>query len=100
MKAIRFQFHSVVDLITNSSTEMFADFKNSVEPCKKLINEMFKACGIDKTCDEVFEIYLENEDDEYAPPTLVIHAKEEKFEMLTTKIEDLLKSVGYNEYMN
>ena len=100
MRTIRFNFHSVVDLITNSSTEMFADFRNSVEPCKELINEMFKACGIDKTCDEVFEIYLENEDDECEPPTLVIHAKEERFEMLTVKIEDLLKSVETNEYMN
>ena len=100
MKTIRFNFHSVVDLITNSSTEMFADFRNSVEPCKELINEMFKACGIDKTCDEVFDIHLENEDDECEPPTLVIAAKEVKYEILAIKIEKLLDSVETNEYMN
>jgi len=50
--------HSVIDLITNSSTEMFIDFSGSVEPLKALIDEFFKASSIDKTCDDVFKITI------------------------------------------
>ena len=64
--------HSVIDLITNSSTEIFVYSEKSLEPCKELINEILSLQGIDKKCDDLFDIkvvfderglddYIENE---------------------------------------
>ncbi len=56
--------HSVIDIITNSSTEIFTYSHGCIEPLKELIEEMFKIHGIDHTFDEVFTavIACENED--------------------------------------
>jgi len=51
--------HSVIDLITNSSTELFVHSENSIEPVKELLNELLRIEGSDKTCDEVFDISME-----------------------------------------
>jgi len=100
MKTLKIKFHSFIDLITNSSTEMFADYSKSVEPLKEMINEMFKVCGIEETCDEVFVIELDNEGDEEMPATLNIHAKYEKYDYLVKLIEKFINSVEVIEFMN
>ena len=63
MKEIILPVHSVIDLITNSSTEIFVNSKNSLEPAKELLNELLKIEGSDKTCDDVFDVSLKM--DEY-----------------------------------
>lgn len=64
---IKIKIHSVVDLITNSSTEIFSYYGNSILPCKEMINEFIKAFGIkNKTCDDIFYISTFCEGDVYA----------------------------------
>ena len=58
MKVIKIPLHSIIDVITNSSTEIYTFYGPSVEPAKELIGEMLKTFGIDKTVDEIFNIYV------------------------------------------
>jgi len=48
----------MIDLITNSSTEIFINSSKSIEPAKELLSELLKLAGSYKTCDEVFEVSL------------------------------------------
>lgn len=94
MENFKLKIHSVIDLITNSSTEIFIDFSKSLKPCKEMINEMFKVCNIDKTCDEVFDITLTFNDDygdEYCDE-LLISAKDDKYDPLIKFIKEFLES--------
>lgn len=51
----KFKLHSVVDVITNSSTVIYTYQNGSVNPAKELINEMLKLVGVtDKTADDLF----------------------------------------------
>ncbi|MEK0337391.1 MAG: hypothetical protein QQN41_08160, partial [Nitrosopumilus sp.] len=54
--------HSIIDLLTNSSTEIFVNCEESVEPAKELLTELLKLNGSDKTCDEVFEVTLKEDE--------------------------------------
>jgi len=56
---VKIPMHSVIDLITNSSTEIFTYSENSLEPAKELINEILKLQGVDKTCDDVFDLSIQ-----------------------------------------
>ena len=51
-------FHSMIDVITNSSSEIFVYSKRSIKPAKDLLTELLKLNGSDKTCDDVFELSL------------------------------------------
>lgn len=52
--------HSFVDLITNSSSEIFIDVgSKSVETIKELVNSLFKLGGSDLVFDDLFNIYTE-----------------------------------------
>lgn len=54
---IKIKFHSVVDYITNSSTEIYSSYSASPKACKEMVDEILKALGItDKTCDDMFRI--------------------------------------------
>jgi len=53
---IKIKVHSVVDIITNSSTEIYTNYDSSVKPFKEMVNEFLKVLGVDKTCDEVFKV--------------------------------------------
>lgn len=59
---IKIPLHSVIDLITNSSTEIFVYSENSLKPAKELINEILKLQGSDKTCDDVFDLKITMDD--------------------------------------
>lgn len=51
--------HSVVDVITNSSSVIYTDLKaNSVELMKALINDVLAAAGSDKTAEDLFTFEL------------------------------------------
>jgi hypothetical protein len=111
--------HSFVDLITNSSTEMYIDYSGSIEPCKEMIDGIFKAFGIEKTCDEVFELRLRNkneedrtswdedfdpnapwEEDECSPAMLFITSKDPAYEHLAVLIKNFLESGENKEFLN
>ena len=55
----KIELHSVIDLITNSSTEIFVHSDNSIKPLKELINEILKLMYVKEFCDELFDISLE-----------------------------------------
>jgi len=59
LETVRIPVHSMIDLITNSSTEIFVDCTGSVQPAKDLLQELLKLNGSDKTVDEVFDVTLE-----------------------------------------
>lgn len=51
---------SITDVITNSSTEVFAmTSENSVIRLKRMINLLLAVSGSTKTCDDLFDIHLE-----------------------------------------
>ena len=57
---VKLNIHSVIDLITNSSTEIFINCSNSIEPTKELLTELLTLFGSEKnTLEEVFDIYTE-----------------------------------------
>lgn len=54
-KMIITEIHSIVDVITNSSTVIYTYQNGSLEPTKELINEILKLSGVtDKTANDVF----------------------------------------------
>lgn len=126
MKTIKLNVHSVIDLITNSSTEMFADYSNSIEPLKELLDEFLKLSGVNKTSDEIFEIsiinsyweenleyYMEDypeiseeeaikkvkEPDGENPTELLISSKDSKYDSLIEAFNNFMNSVELSEYM-
>jgi len=49
--------HSIVDVITNSSTVIYTEAtRNAVELSKTLINRVLSVAGSDKTADDLFDI--------------------------------------------
>jgi len=51
--------HSVIDVITNSSTEIFTNASsNSPKLMKDVINSILQVAGCDKTADDLFDIEL------------------------------------------
>ena len=51
----------MIDLITNSSTEIFVHSENSLKVCKELVNEFLQLTGSVNTltCDDIFDLSLE-----------------------------------------
>lgn len=67
---LKLKLHSVIDLITNSSTEIFACAdEDSAKTIKEFINAILKQAGSDKTSDDLFTVrpYVldENENPDY-----------------------------------
>lgn len=58
---MKLKIHSVVDLITNSSTVIFTYSEGSLPVLKELVNEMLKSSGREEIFDDVFyaEVFLE-----------------------------------------
>ena len=65
MKQIKIPVHSMIDLITNSSTEIFVDSESSLKPAKELLAELLRMDGSDKSVDDVFTLSLEYGDTYY-----------------------------------
>lgn len=53
----------MIDLITNSSTEIFVHSEDSLKPCKELINEILRLMRCGKFCDEVFDVKIDYDRD-------------------------------------
>jgi len=81
--------HSVTSLITNSSTTIYTYSNGTIEPFKNLINEMFRLSGINKVCDDVFELKITTEDceEEIWDEVLDYIYEEKKSEFFTQKGE-------------
>ena len=63
---IKFRMHSLVDVITNSSTVIYTYQDGSINPAKELINEMLSLSRItDKNADDIFYFGIFCEDDYY-----------------------------------
>ena len=92
MKSFILNIHSFIDVITNSSTEIFIDYSRSIKPCKEMINEMLKTFGVEQTCDDIFEVTLTNEDDESSPSFLKITIKDTKYAKLGHLVKKFLES--------
>lgn len=58
---VKIPVHSLIDLITNSSTEIFVHSENSLEACKDLVNEFLKSLNSELTCDDMFNLSVEPE---------------------------------------
>lgn len=99
METIKIKLHSVVDVITNSSTVIYTYQNGSIEPAKELINEMIKLAGIEgKTADDLFTFEIEQEErgewDNWEPDSyLILTPKDEKYAEFGKKIQGLLGSV-------
>ncbi len=59
---MRINIHSIVDVITNSSTTIFT-YQNSIKEAKELVAEMLSLMGSDETPDDVFYYGLFYDDD-------------------------------------
>lgn len=59
---MKIKIHSVVDIITNSSTVIYTCSDGSLSALKELVNEMLIIFGENKTFDDIFYagIFLEN----------------------------------------
>jgi len=56
------RMHSFVDLITNSSTELYIEAtKQTIKSLKALINNLLKLGGSTLTCDDLFTIKINKE---------------------------------------
>jgi hypothetical protein len=62
---MKIKIHSLVDLITNSSTTVYSYSNNSLIILKELVNEFFKSMGLDKKYSDVFDMLVAL-DEEYA----------------------------------
>ena len=99
MKKIKVNLHSSVDVITNSSTVIYTYQDGSEGPVRKLIEEIFKLAGIEKSVDDIFEFTVEsdgyNDDlDCDMNSILYITVKDDKYKGIADKIESILNSVG------
>ena len=64
MKKLNVKVHSVVDLITNSSTTIYVTATNStVTFVKDIINLFLKSANSPYTCDDLFTVTLVNNDE-------------------------------------
>ena len=56
-KVYKIKIHSLVDMITNSSTVIYTYSDGSIDTCKKMMNEILSSLGNPLTCDDMFYIY-------------------------------------------
>jgi hypothetical protein len=94
------KIHSVIDVITNSSTEIFCGcHSNTKNEFKKFVEVILKESGCDKSFDDLFELeekwdetYLEDLKHEY---DLENPDEKEEYEK---RIKELLKNDSYDYY--
>jgi hypothetical protein len=61
---IMITIHSITDLITNSSTTIYTHSDRSPKTMVDMIDGIFRVFGIDKKCDDVFDLSVELRDAE------------------------------------
>jgi len=104
---IKIKLHSLIDLITNSSTEIYTYSSASIEACKNMVDEFFKMTGVNKTCDDVFELSLDQEGESAGPygdfpaeTYLVIRPKNPEYKKLASLIHNFLYSTDHEACYN
>ena len=85
---IKIPVHSLIDLITNSSTEIFVNSESSVKPAKELLTELLKLEGSLKTVDDVFTVSLQKDYGSYFSEVLAENMEEYD--------EETAKKLGFN----
>jgi len=87
----KIKIHSVVDIITNSSTVIYTWHDDCVQPVKEMITEFLKVFDIDKKVEDLFYVGVFLEDtfmyDE------VQEMMDDPIELSTEIIEDTMKKV-------
>jgi len=59
---IKIPVHSIIDVITNSSTEIYVNpASNTSKVIKEFIDGILKSAGSDKKCNDLFEIKIKKE---------------------------------------
>ena len=88
MESAILRVHSVVDVITNSSSEIYVEAtEHTIDNVKELVDNLFSLAGSPLKCDDVFDITLKNRnapeepdedywDDPYPEVDLVVTPKE------------------------
>ena len=62
MKELKIEFHSLIDVITNSSTELYIVMNNkAVDSMFEIIDEMLKIADSDKKAKDLFDVTLERD---------------------------------------
>jgi len=118
---IKLKIHSVVDLITNSSTEIFINSEDSIPAFKELMNEIIKSFNLELKLDDMFyygvyhkyeevenvlkhlkgeDVELEYDLDDSSKTYLFIFPKDEKYDGLAKKLKDFLYSYEIDAEMN
>jgi hypothetical protein len=91
----------MVDVITNSSTTIYTNQDDSVQPAKELVSEMLKLFGVTNlTPDDIFEFRVVKEDEDYSEndsSELMLTAKDSKYDDLARKMIKFLNSTDYEE---
>lgn len=103
----KIKVHSVVDLITNSSTTIFTDYLGSVKVFKELVTEFIKVAGMETTFDDMFIVKvmgsdycydryfdrLDDDDEEINDPFLIAYMAEENWQNRNKMFDDLFNDV-------
>jgi len=78
MQKVILKIHSFVDIITNSSSEIYVEATdNTVKNVKLLVNSLLRQAESKLTCDDLFEITLSEteESDDYPTVDLIVTPK-------------------------
>lgn len=96
MKAIAIKIQSFVDIITNSSTEVFAIADNgTVEHFKKLVNSLMNLSNSELKAEDMFNFQLDAIEDEYTYKCdLIVTPKAPEFNEAAKLLESLIDSYG------
>lgn len=96
--------HSFVDVITNSSTVIYTYQDKCVPAAKELIGEVLKMLNESKTVDDLFSIEIvteeEGNEDFDKETSLIIKAKDLKYDTLAKKIISFLNSSQHESSYN
>jgi len=121
---ITLKIHSLVDVITNSSTTIYTYHDGCIVPAKELIAEIIKHLGETRTVDELFNFKIvdpygdeeeleedeeeldendledDDDDEDQHDAVLRIYVKDSKYEWLAQKIEAVIGGVSSEEGCN
>jgi len=98
MFEIRVPVHSLVDVITNSSSVIYTEATSAAgQLAKEVINEVLERAGSDKTADDLFAISLQPNFAYYdygdgQPMDLVIVPLDGTPSLISRKIRDMFKT--------
>lgn len=100
MTAYRIPVHSVIDLITNSSSESFVTAnEKSLATVKAVINETLRIAGSSETADDLVTLSLSEKSD-WKPSYVICEAKQDKAVALAALVTTLQEAFPVEEFAN